>query len=104
MANVDSLDAFKTNNEVVEIDANKRVRIGIIGTGWIAESHLRSILNQPDIDIVAGADLVEGKAEAFFKKFGGDKLISLNPEYSDIRINAYDEIICFGRVIGRLHK
>ena len=42
--------------------------------------------------------------EAFFKKFGGDKLISLNPEYSDIHINAYDEIICFGRVIGRLHK
>jgi len=42
--------------------------------------------------------------EAFFKKFGGDKLISLNPEYSDIRINAYDEIICFGRVIGRLRK
>ena len=42
--------------------------------------------------------------EAFFKKFGGDKLISLNPEYSDIHINAYDEIICFGRVIGRLRK
>lgn len=42
--------------------------------------------------------------EAFFKKFGGDKLISLNPEYSDILINAYDEIICFGRIIGRLRK
>lgn len=42
--------------------------------------------------------------EAFFKKFGGDKLISLNPEYSDIRINAYDEIICFGRIIGKLRK
>ena len=42
--------------------------------------------------------------EAFFKKFGGDRLISLNPSYSDITINAYDDVRCFGRVIGRLRK
>ena len=42
--------------------------------------------------------------EAFFKKFGGDRLISLNPEYADIPIRAYDDIRCFGKVIGRLRK
>ena len=64
------LDAFKENQEVVEIDASKKVRVGIIGTGWIADSHIKSYLKQPDVEIVAGADLVPGKAEAFFKKHG----------------------------------
>ena len=51
-----SLEAFKENNETRKIDTSKRVRIGIIGIGWIAESHLSSILRQPDIDLLAGAD------------------------------------------------
>lgn len=42
--------------------------------------------------------------ESYFKKFGGDRLISLNPDYRDIRIGKDDEILCFGRVIGRLKK
>ncbi|MBE7052980.1 MAG: Gfo/Idh/MocA family oxidoreductase [Ruminococcaceae bacterium] len=65
------LDAFKeSHDEGVKVDETKKVRVGIIGTGWIAESHLKSFLNMPDVEIVAGADLVPGKAEAFFKKFG----------------------------------
>lgn len=42
--------------------------------------------------------------ESFFKKYGGDRLISLNPEYGDIPITQYDDVVCFGRVIGRLKK
>ena len=68
MANV--LDAFKENQEVKEIDTNKKIRVGIIGTGWIADAHIRSFLKQPDVEIVAGADLIPGKAAAFFKKHG----------------------------------
>ena len=45
-------------------------RVGIIGTGWIAEAHAESYLNQPDVKIVALADLVPGKAEAFAKRYG----------------------------------
>ncbi len=65
-----SLDDYK-NRPTTEtvVDASKRVRIGIIGTGWIAESHVVSYKNMPDVDIVAGADLVPGKARAFFDKF-----------------------------------
>lgn len=64
------LNAFEKNQEKKTIDVSRKVRVGIIGTGWIAESHMNSYLKQPDVEIVAGADLVPGKAEAFFKKFG----------------------------------
>ena len=64
------LDDFKENQEKKVIDATKKVRVGIIGTGWIAEAHIASYLRQPDVEIVAGADLVPGKAKAFFEKFG----------------------------------
>ncbi|MBE6930877.1 MAG: Gfo/Idh/MocA family oxidoreductase [Clostridia bacterium] len=50
--------------------SQKKLRIGIIGTGWIADSHIMSYKNQPDAEIVAGADLIPGKADAFFKKHG----------------------------------
>ncbi len=62
------LDAFKFNQETKNVDAAKKVRIGIIGTGWIADSHIRSYKKQPDVEIVAGCDLIPGKAAAFFKK------------------------------------
>lgn len=64
------LDRFKGVKAQVKVDASRKVRVGIIGTGWIAEAHLVSYLHQPDVEIVAGADLVEGKAEAFFRRFG----------------------------------
>ncbi len=65
------LNQFKNENgETVEVDVTKKVKVGIIGTGWIADAHIRSYLKMPDVEIVAGADLVPGKAEAFFKKHG----------------------------------
>ena len=64
------LDAFKENQEAKTIDASKKVRVGFIGCGWIAGSHIKALLNQPDVEIVAGADLIPGKAKAFFEKYG----------------------------------
>ncbi len=63
------LNDFNANTEKV-VDTNRNMRVGIIGCGWIADSHIRSYLNQPDVEIVAACDLVEGKAEAFMKKHG----------------------------------
>ena len=48
----------------------KKVRIGFIGTGGIAHSHMRAYLKRTDIEIVALCDIVPGKAEAFAKEFG----------------------------------
>lgn len=69
MAVVTDLDAFKTNQETKVIDTNRKVKIGIIGTGWIAGAHMASYLQMPDVEIVALADLVPGKAAQFAKDF-----------------------------------
>ena len=50
----------------------RRFKIGIIGTGWIAESHVESYLAMDDVDIVAMADLIPGKAEKFAKRYNKD--------------------------------
>lgn len=52
------------------IDAEKKIRVGIIGVGWISEAHLKRYLLMPDVEIVAAADLIEGKAEKLFKQYG----------------------------------
>lgn len=67
----DILNLFKKDTEgAAAVDTSKRLRVGIIGTGWIAAAHIKSYLKMPDVDIVAGADLIEGKADAFFKQHG----------------------------------
>ena len=65
----DLLNPNKSSAEAV-VDTTKKMRVGIIGTGWIADAHILSYLQQPDVEIVAGADLIPGKAAAFFKKHG----------------------------------
>ena len=70
MANNANLDAFKEVHEEVKIDANKKFRIAFIGCGWIAGSHIKALMNQPDVEIVAGCDLIPGKAAKFFADAG----------------------------------
>ena len=71
MADELSLDFFKQKNKKEGvIDTSKKVKIGIIGTGWIAANHIAEYLKMPDVEVVALADLVPGKAEAFGKKYG----------------------------------
>ncbi len=62
------LDQFKENQSSKTIDTSKVLKVGIIGTGWIADAHIQQYKKMPDVEIVAGADLIPGKAEAFFKK------------------------------------
>ena len=51
-------------------DELRKLRFGIIGAGGIAESHVTALMEMPDAEIVAGADLIPGKAEEFFKQRG----------------------------------
>lgn len=70
MANIDVMNDFTTNRtQESAVKSDRKLRIGIIGTGGIAGSHIESYKKQPDVEVVAGADLIPGKAEAFFKKF-----------------------------------
>lgn len=65
------LDRFKKSLvEERPVDASQKVKVGLIGTGWIAEAHLESYLRCPDVELTAAADLIPGKAERFFKQMG----------------------------------
>ncbi len=66
---MDGLNSFTAESEK-SVDAGRKLRVAIIGCGWIAGSHIKSYLAQPDVEIVAGADLIPGKAAAFFAKYG----------------------------------
>ena len=77
----------------------RKFKIGIIGTGWIAESHIQSYKNQPDVEIVAAADLIPGKAEKFMERFGVSgvhfykdhkELIDNEPELDGVSICTYN--------------
>ena len=73
MANeMDTLNNLDGVAEEKAVDTSKKIKIGIIGTGWIAGSHATSYKNLEDVEIVACADLIPGKAEAFCKKYGFD--------------------------------
>ena len=69
----DKMDAkldYKNQQTEVVVDTNRKLRIGIIGCGWIAGAHLASYKKMPDVEIVAGCDLIPGKAAKFFKDGG----------------------------------
>ena len=50
--------------------SDRKLKVGIIGTGWIAESHIESYLDMDDVEVVAMADLIPGKAEKFARRYG----------------------------------
>ena len=66
------LDRFKENTEETTCccDNGKKVKVGIIGTGWIAEAHIAQYKKMADVEIVAAADLIPGKAEKFMQDNG----------------------------------
>ncbi len=47
---------------------DRKIRVGIIGTGSIAGSHIKAYLRREDIEIIALCDIIPGKAENFGKK------------------------------------
>ena len=73
MANNDAVLGQTTQAiEEKKIDASRKLRVGIIGTGWIAESHIRQYVKFPDVEVVAMADLIPGKCQKFCEKMDVD--------------------------------
>lgn len=57
------------------------------------------VREQPAVDIgETGIYIINGGG--FIKIYGGDRLISINPEYDDIFFNESDSVYCAGKVIG----
>ena len=93
------LSQFKQTVVEEKKEAGKKLKIGIIGTGWIAEAHIESYKNMPDVEIVAAADLIPGKAEAFMKKYGVEgvrfypshkEMIDNEPELDGVSVCTYN--------------
>ena len=71
MANeMDKLNDLSGGTVEQVVDTSKKVKIGIIGCGWIAGAHIDSYKKMADVEVVACADLIPGKAEAFCKANG----------------------------------
>ncbi len=65
-----------------------------------------------DILLIQTADTVEEgelgifvlDGAGYFKKYDGDRLLSLNPKYAPIPLKDFAEIFCCGRVVGKLKR
>ena len=40
----------------------------------------------------------------YFKRYGGDRLMSLNPKYPPIPLKDFEDVACCGRVVGKLKR
>ncbi len=78
------LDDFKVNQEEKVVDASRKLRVGVIGCGWIAGSHMKSFLKQPDVEIVAAADLIPGKAQKLMEKYGVEGAKTDYPSHKEL--------------------
>ncbi len=64
------LNQFTPTVEIEVEEPQEELKIGLIGTGWIAESYARVMQTLKGAKFVAAADLIPGKAEKFMKQFG----------------------------------
>lgn len=97
--------------ESINIPDNEKTQIAdfalrISGNSMEPKYHDGDILLVENCDSVdigeLGIFILDGNG--YFKKYGGDTLISLNPEYGEIFLKEYAEAVCCGRVVGRLKK
>ncbi len=66
------LSEFKQAEEKKDISYDRKVKVGIIGCGGISDGHIANYALMPDVEIVAAADLIPGKAEALMSELGID--------------------------------
>ena len=97
--------------EEIHIPDNEKTRtadfaLRISGNSMEPKYHDGDILLIENTDSVEigelGIFILDGNG--YFKKFGGDCLISLNPEYGDILLKEYAEAVCCGRAVGKLKR
>ena len=95
----------------ITIPDNEKTRIAdfalrINGNSMQPKYHDGDIVLVEDTDSVEVGELgifvLDGNG--YFKQFGGDRLISLNSDYGDILLQGYSEVVCCGRVVGKLKK
>ncbi|MFA5858642.1 MAG: Gfo/Idh/MocA family oxidoreductase [Elusimicrobiota bacterium] len=66
----------------------KKVRVGIVGCGGIANAHVNGYAANSDVELVAFFDTAPANAEKFMQKFGGKVYDSLDNMYSSDTLDA----------------
>lgn len=78
----------------------------IYGDSMEPRYHSGDIVLVQNIDYVPEGELgifiLDGNG--YFKKYDGDRLLSLNPKYPPIMLKDFSDISCAGRVIGKLKR
>ena len=72
MAKKDSMsimNEYKNAPQKEKIESARKLKVAIIGTGWIADAHANKYKDMSDVEVVALADLVPGKAQRFAEKW-----------------------------------
>ncbi len=81
------LSQFQQAKAEAAIDTTKKLKVGIIGTGWIAEAHIREYNEMPDVEVVAMADLIPGKAEKFKETWNVPGDVRFYPSHKEMLDN-----------------
>ena len=85
-------------------DADYALRIE--GNSMEPKYHSGDILLVENCDYVEEGELgifvLDGSG--YFKKYGGDRLISLNTAYAPIMLKDFEQVVCCGRVVGKLKR
>jgi phage repressor protein C with HTH and peptisase S24 domain/DNA-binding Xre family transcriptional regulator len=103
------LDGVGTSEIMIPDNAktgNADYALRISGNSMEPKYHNGDVLLDEETDQVevgeAGIFILDGAG--YFKIYGGDRLISLNPSYKDIPLRDFSEVLCCGRVIGKLKR
>ena len=100
-----------TRADQINIPDNSKTKgadfaVRISGQSMEPKYHDGDVLLVQDCDSVENGELaifvLDGSG--YFKMFGGDRLISLNPEFDDIPLRDFGEVSCCGRVVGKLKR
>ena len=86
------LSQFKQEEEVEVKEVTKKIKVAIIGTGWIASAYTNPIKELANVELVALADLIPGKAEKFAEKYGLTEKYNINyyPSHKELIDNEKD--------------
>ena len=86
------LSQFKQEEEVEVKEVTRKMKVAIIGTGWIASAYTNPIKELANVELVALADLIPGKAEKFAKKYGLTEKYNINyyPSHKELIDNEKD--------------
>lgn len=103
---LDDDKAEKLSITVSEATASADFALRISGNSMEPKYHDGDVLlvqNSEGVEVgEAGIFILDGSG--YFKVYGGDCLISLNPEYGRIMLKDFENVSCIGKVLGRLRK